>query len=57
MSFKHLPVLFVGSILILLGAWKLLGESATSPAGAGALLGAGLVVIAAWIWQEFDNRS
>lgn len=54
---NRLPVLLVGAALLLIGGVRLMQADATRDAGAGALLGAGLVVIGAWIWQELHGKD
>lgn len=53
----RLPVLLVGAALLIIGGVRLMQADATRDAGAGALLGAGLVVIGAWCWKELIDRD
>lgn len=55
MRFKQLPVLLVGVVLLLVGGTRLLATDATSPAGAGVLLGAGLLILGIWVWSEMRD--
>jgi hypothetical protein len=48
----RLSVLLVAAGLLIIGGANLLVADQTRDAGAGALLGAGLVIIGAWVWDE-----
>ncbi len=49
------PVLLAGATLLVAGAARLLTMAPTSQAAAGALVGAGLTIVAAWIWSELSK--
>lgn len=53
----RLPVLLVGAALLIIGGVRLMQADATRDAGAGALLGAGLVVVGGWVWHELQGRE
>lgn len=54
---SRLPVLLVGAALLIAGGVRLMQADATRDAGAGTLLGAGLVVVGAWVWQELRDKK
>lgn len=54
---RSLPVLLVGAVLLIIGGVRLMQVDATRDAGAGALLGAGLVIVGAWVWQELRGKE
>lgn len=55
MRIARLPVLLLGAGLLIVGGIRLMQADATRDAGAGALLGAGLVIIGTWLWDEIHN--
>ena len=57
MRVTRLPVLLLGAALLIIGGVRLMQADATRDAGAGALLGAGLVILGAWVWQEITGRG
>lgn len=54
---SRLPVLLVAAGLLIFGAGNLLTADETRAAGAGSLLGAGLVLVGTWMWDELRGGS
>lgn len=58
MKFRRIPLLLAAAAMLITGAVKLLADPLTSPAAAGALLGAGLVLLSIWTLEElFKNKD